>query len=95
MSIPNAALQKVRASVYHRFTLPPTNPFLQLLQEVESQAITSQQQISQTQAEINAKKRDARLNDLTSKELSQLPKPAKVYEGIGKMWVKHMLLGGG
>jgi prefoldin subunit 1 len=85
MSIPNAALQKVRASVYHRFTLPPTNPFLQLLQEVESQAITSQQQISQTQAEINAKKRDARLNDLTSKELSQLPKPAKAYEGIGKM----------
>jgi prefoldin subunit 1 len=58
---------------------------LQLLQEVETQAIISQQQISQTQAEINSKKRDARLNDLTSKELSQLSKPAKVYEGIGKM----------
>jgi prefoldin subunit 1 len=56
-----------------------------LLQEVETQAILSQQQISQTQTEINSKKRDARLNDLTSKELGQLAKPAKVYEGVGKM----------
>jgi hypothetical protein len=45
----------------------------------------SQQKISQTKAEINSKQRDARLNQLTANELSQLSKPAKVYEGVGKM----------
>lgn len=63
----------------------PNLTFPQLLQEVETQAILSQQQINQTQVEINSKKRDARLNNLTSKELSQLTQPAKVYEGVGKM----------
>jgi len=58
---------------------------LQLLQEVETQALLSQQKISQAQAEINAKKRDARLNQLTSSELSQLSKDTNVYEGVGKM----------
>jgi len=57
----------------------------QLLQEVETQALSSQQKISQTQAEINVKRRDARLNQLTSNELSQLSKETNVYEGVGKM----------
>jgi len=65
----------------------PNAALQKLLQEVETQAIVSQQKISQTQAEINSKKRDARLNDLTAKELGQLNKPAKVYEGVGKMFV--------
>lgn len=59
----------------------------QLLQEVEVQAIQSQQKIAQTQGEINTKKRDARLNQLTSNELSSLPKDNPVYEGVGKMLV--------
>lgn len=51
------------------------------------QAIKSQQSIAQTQAEINARKREARLNQLTSTELSTLPKDNPVYEGVGKMFV--------
>jgi prefoldin subunit 1 len=56
-----------------------------LLQEVETQALISQQKITQTQAEIQAKKREARLNQLTSNELAALSKDTKVYEGVGKM----------
>lgn len=61
---------------------------LQLLQEVETQALSSQQKIGQTQAEINAKRRDARLNQLTSNELGHLSKDTNVYEGVGKMYVE-------
>jgi hypothetical protein len=57
----------------------------QLLQEVETQAVLSQQKITQTQAELSAKRRDARLNQLTSNELKALSKDTKVYEGVGKM----------
>ena len=59
---------------------------LQLLQEVETQAVLSQQKITQTQAELSAKRRDARLNQLTSNELKALSKDTKVYEGVGKMY---------
>lgn len=57
----------------------------QLLQEVETQALISQQKIGQTQTEIQAKKREARLNQLTSNELASLSQDTKVYEGVGKM----------
>ena len=58
---------------------------LQLLQEVETQALLSQQKIQQTQGEISNKKREARLNQLTSNELASFDKETKVYEGVGKM----------
>ena len=48
--------------------------------------MVSQQKIGQTQTEINAKKRESRLNQLTSHELASLPKDTKVYEGVGKMY---------
>lgn len=65
-----------------------TDPSFQLLQEVETQALVSQQKIQQTQGEINAKKREARLNQLTSNELASLTSDTKVYEGVGKMSVQ-------
>jgi len=55
------------------------------LQEVETQALLSQQKIQQTQGEIGAKKRDTRLNQLTANELKSLSKDTNVYEGVGKM----------
>jgi prefoldin subunit 1 len=58
---------------------------MQLLQEVEAQAVLSQQKITQTQAELATKRRDARLNQLTANELKTLPKDTNVYEGVGKM----------
>jgi len=58
----------------------------QLLQEVETQAVLSQQKITQTQAELSAKRRDSRLNLLTANELKSLSKDTKTYEGVGKMY---------
>jgi Prefoldin subunit len=86
MAIPNAALQKVGSQPIHFYNL---SKMLcnQLLQEVESQAIQSQQQINIVKSQINVKQRDARLNQLTFTELSQLSRDTKVYEGLGKMSV--------
>lgn len=64
----------------------PNVALQRLLQEVEAQAIQSQQKIIQTQQEITTKRRDARLNQLTVKELSSLTKDTPVYEGVGKMY---------
>jgi prefoldin subunit 1 len=58
---------------------------LQLLQEIEARAISSQQQIGVTKAQITAKQKNVRLLELTSKEIGSLSKDTKVYEGVGKM----------
>lgn len=60
----------------------------QLVQEIETRAIASQQQLSITKAQITAKQRDVRLLELTAKELSSLPRNTNVYEGVGKMYVR-------
>ncbi|KIV86888.1 hypothetical protein PV11_02469 [Exophiala sideris] len=65
----------------------PNVALQKLLQEVETQALLSQQKITQTQAELSSKRRDARLNLLTSNELKSLDKDTNVYEGVGKMFV--------
>ncbi len=57
----------------------------QLLQEIEAQAIQSQQQISLVRQQIAVKQREIRMLDLTSKEVSSLPSGTNVYEGVGKM----------
>jgi prefoldin subunit 1 len=62
-----------------------SSPLPQLLQEIETRAIASQQQISLTKSQITAKQRDVRMLQLTSKELSELPADTGVYEGVGKM----------
>ncbi|KAL6251863.1 hypothetical protein RBB50_002073 [Rhinocladiella similis] len=65
----------------------PNAALQKLLQEVETQAVLSQQKITQTQAELSAKRRDTRLNLLTANELKSLSKDTKTYEGVGKMFV--------
>ena len=57
----------------------------QLLKEIETRAVQSQQQVAITKAQITAKQRDSRLLELTSKEISTLPKDTKAYDGVGKM----------
>lgn len=69
----------------HSIMSIPNAALQKLLQEVEAQAIQSQQKIAQTQQEIATKKRDARLNQLTVSELSNLEKDTPIYEGVGKM----------
>ena len=54
---------------------------------METQAILSQQQITQTQSLIATRRRDTRLNQLTIDEIAQVPPTTSVYEGVGKMFV--------
>jgi len=58
-----------------------------LVQEIESQAIQSQQQISVVRSQIAGKQREIRMLELTSKEVSELPSGTNIYEGVGKMFV--------
>ena len=57
----------------------------QLVQEIETQAITAQREINVVKAAVASKQRDVRMLELTSTEVKQLDKDTKVYEGIGKM----------
>ena len=45
----------------------------------------AQQQINVVKSQIAVKQRDIRLLQLTSSEVSSLPKDTNVYEGVGKM----------
>lgn len=55
------------------------------MQEIEAQAIAAQQQISVVKNQILGKQRDIRLLQLTTSEISTLPRDTNVYEGVGKM----------
>lgn len=61
--------------------------FTQLLREVETQAIASQQQIALTRTQQAAKQREMRMAQLTRTEILSLPADTNVYEGVGKMYV--------
>ncbi|KAI1935647.1 hypothetical protein LOZ58_002848 [Ophidiomyces ophidiicola] len=65
----------------------PNEALQKLVQEIEAQAIASQQQIGLVKSQITAKQRDMRLSELTSNELGQVPPNTNVYEGVGKMFV--------
>ena len=58
---------------------------IQLAQEIESQAISSQREINNVKTVVAAKQRDVRMLELTSTEVKQLSKDTKVYQGVGKM----------
>ena len=59
--------------------------FEQLVQEIETQAIQSQQQISLVRSQMASKQREIRILELTSKEVGDLPSNTNIYEGVGKM----------
>ena len=59
----------------------------QLVEEIESQAISAQREISLVKAAVSTKQRDIRMLELTGSEVKQLSKDTKVYEGVGKMSV--------
>lgn len=57
----------------------------QLVHEIESQAVSAQRDISLVKSAVSTKQRDIRMLELTSTEVSQLPKDTRMYEGVGKM----------
>ncbi|EER45329.1 conserved hypothetical protein [Histoplasma capsulatum var. duboisii H88] len=67
----------------------PPEALQKLVQEIESRAIATQQQINIVRSQITGKQRELRLLELTSNEISQLPKETNVYEGVGKMFVAN------
>ncbi|KAI9790279.1 MAG: hypothetical protein M1816_005304 [Peltula sp. TS41687] len=82
MAIPNEALQKASLP-----EISPNHEGKDLIREIETQAVVAQQQINIVKAQIAAKQRDLRLLQLTSNEVTDLPKDTKAYEGVGKMFV--------
>ncbi|TGZ83304.1 Prefoldin [Ascodesmis nigricans] len=69
----------------------PAEALQKLMQEIESRANFSQQQLQIVKAQMAGKQRDIRLLQLTSKELETLPKGTSVYEGVGKMFVMEAM----
>ncbi|KAF8474681.1 Prefoldin [Kalaharituber pfeilii] len=65
----------------------PNEALQKLLQDIETSANFSQQQLQVVRTQIATKQRDIRLNQLTIKEIESLPKGTRVYEGVGKMFI--------
>jgi hypothetical protein len=59
----------------------------QIFQEISQKKAFSEQQLLIVRQQKTARTREARLLELTSSEVSSLPKDTKVYEGVGKMYV--------
>ncbi|EPE32369.1 Prefoldin [Glarea lozoyensis ATCC 20868] len=64
-----------------------------LVQEIETQAVQSQQQIALVKSQMASKQREMRMLQLTSSEVSTLPPDTPVYEGVGKMFVLSPITG--
>lgn len=96
MSIPNEALQKVCISILHYIPPPAILPCFsrhpcsatndaQLMQDIESKAAFSQQQLQIVREQMALKAREIRVSQLTAQELTKVPQETKTYESVGKM----------
>lgn len=61
--------------------------WIQVFQEIESNALSAQREINVVKTAVAAKQRDIRMLELTSTEVKQLSKDTKIYQGVGKMLV--------
>ncbi|EIW71349.1 prefoldin subunit 1 [Tremella mesenterica] len=58
-----------------------------ILEQIHSQAINSQRNLSVARAQIQSKEKERRILQLTMKELATVPEPSKMYKGVGKMFM--------
>ncbi|KAF2156039.1 Prefoldin [Myriangium duriaei CBS 260.36] len=65
----------------------PNEALQKLLLEIEQKASFAQQQMVIVKSQIDSSKREIRMIDLMNTEISSLPQDAKLYEGVGKMFV--------
>ncbi len=63
----------------------PNEALQKLLVEIEQKAAVTEQQLAVVRAQMAAKKREARIVQLTANEVTTLPASTHVYEGVGKM----------
>lgn len=58
----------------------------QILQQIQTQAITSQRQLQMVKAQIGSKEKERKILELTMRELATIPgDDTKMYRGVGKM----------
>ncbi|WOO82143.1 Prefoldin subunit 1 [Vanrija pseudolonga] len=73
------------------FTLvtPLTPP--QILQQIQTQAVTAQRQHSLVRAQIQSKEKERKILDLTVRELATVPKSddTRMFRGVGKMFIEQ------
>jgi len=65
----------------------PNEKLQQLLQEIESKAQFSSQQLVLVRQQLASQTRKKRMLELSTAEIDALPKDTKVYNGVGKMFV--------
>lgn len=59
----------------------------QLLNTVQTRLVQSQRQLSIVRAQVNARQREAKLDELTLEQLKGLGSGTRMYEAVGKMFV--------
>lgn len=59
----------------------------QLLNTVQTRLVQSQRQLSIVRAQVNARQREAKLDELTLEQLKGLGSGTRMYEAVGKMCV--------
>ncbi|KAK9456786.1 Prefoldin [Dipodascopsis uninucleata] len=65
----------------------PPEALQKILQEIEVRVVQAQLELTSVKQQISQKQRDIRLNELTTKELSEVPETVGVWEGVGKMFL--------
>jgi len=63
----------------------PNEKLQQLLQEIESKAQFSSQQLVLVRQQLASQSRKKRMLELSTAEIDALPKDTRVYNGVGKM----------
>ncbi|RSH78146.1 uncharacterized protein EHS24_002602 [Apiotrichum porosum] len=59
-----------------------------ILQQIQTQAITSQRQLQMVKAQIGSKEKERKILELTMRELATIPgDDTKMYRGVGKMFI--------
>ncbi|KAG4301873.1 hypothetical protein PCANB_001962 [Pneumocystis canis] len=69
----------------------PDNMLRKILNEIETQAIISQKQITSSRAQRQTKEKEKKMTELILKELSNLKSDTNVYNAVGKAFIKEDL----
>ncbi|KAI5788075.1 Prefoldin [Pyronema domesticum] len=67
----------------------PNEALQKLMQDIESKAAFSQQQLQIVREQMALKAREIRVSQLTAQELTKVPEGTKTYESVGKMFVRE------
>ncbi|KAI3627821.1 hypothetical protein GLX27_000496 [Malassezia furfur] len=60
-----------------------------LLNTVQTRLVQSQRQLSIVRAQVNARQREAKLDELTLEQLKGLGSGTRMYEAVGKMFMQE------